>query len=69
MCRSRCTRTHFYWASGSQFREYLRHHPGLERAWHGCGPGNTLRQLGALLPAGHAQPFLSAAQFRAELAA
>lgn len=61
--------THFFWRSGSQFMAYLRAFPGLERAWHGCGPGNTLRQLRDLLPAGRVQPFLSAGQFRAELAA
>ena len=61
--------THFFWRSGSQFREYLRHYPGLENAWHGCGPGNTLAQLRTMLAPPLLQPFLSGAQFRAELAA
>jgi hydroxymethylbilane synthase len=62
-------RTHFFWRSGSQFHEYLRAWPGLERAWHGCGPGNSLRQLQPCVTPGHVQAFLSAAQFRSELAA
>jgi hydroxymethylbilane synthase len=61
--------THFFWRSGSQFMAYLRAFPGLERAWHGCGPGNTWRQLRELLPMDRVQPFLSAGQFCAELAA
>lgn len=63
-------RTHFFWNSGSQFLEYLRAMPGLERAaLHGCGPGNTLRVIRATLGAARVRPFLSAAQFRAELLA
>lgn len=37
------TRTHFFWTSGSVFLEALRRHPGIGRAWHGCGPGYTSR--------------------------
>lgn len=65
-------RTHFFWTSGSQFLEYLRAMPGLaQAAVHGCGPGNTLRQLRATLgaQAPNVRPFLSAAQFRSELLA
>ena len=64
--------THFFWTSGSQFLEYLRAMPGLAHAaLHGCGPGNTLRQLRATLgaQAPNVRPFLSAAQFRRELLA
>jgi hydroxymethylbilane synthase len=62
--------THFFWNSGSQFLEYLRATPGLERAaLHGGGPGNTLRILRATLGEARVRPFLSAAQFRAELCA
>jgi hydroxymethylbilane synthase len=61
--------SHFYWHSGSQLQAYLRRWPGLEGAWHGCGPGNTWRRACALLPAGRIQRFLSAAQFEAEVAA
>ena len=62
--------THFFWNSGSQFLEYLRAAPGLERAaLHGGGPGNTLRILRATLGERRVQAFLSAAQFRAELCA
>lgn len=62
--------THFFWNSGSQFLEYLRAAPGLERAaLHGGGPGNTLRILRATLGGHGVQAFLSAAQFRAELCA
>lgn len=62
-------RTHFFWHSGSRFRAYLQAYPGLDTAWHGCGPGNTLRQLRQLLGPRRVQPFLSGEQFRAELAA
>ena len=62
--------THFFWNSGSQFLEYLRAAPGLEgAALHGGGPGNTLRILRATLGEQRVRPFLSAAQFRAELCA
>jgi hydroxymethylbilane synthase len=62
--------THFFWNSGSQFLEYLRAWPGLERAaLHGSGPGNTLRILRATLGEARVRPFLGAAQFRAELCA
>lgn len=62
--------THFFWTSGSQFLEYLRAMPGLEHAaLHGCGPGNTLQVIRATLGAARVRPFLSAAQFRAELLA
>jgi hydroxymethylbilane synthase len=62
-------RTHFFWRSGSQFLEYLRRYPGLaDHAWHGCGPGNSLRQLSPMLAADRLRPFLSATQFAAECA-
>ncbi len=62
--------THFFWNSGSQFLEYLRATPGLDRAaLHGGGPGNTLKILRATLGEQRVRPFLSAAQFRAELCA
>ena len=59
--------THFFWQSGSQFREYLHEYPTLARAWHGCGPGNTLRIVRETIGTANVRPFLSAAQFRAEL--
>jgi len=62
-------RTHFFWNSGSQLRAYLAQFPGLERAWHGCGPGNSLRIARELLGADRVQPFLNARQFREELLA
>ena len=40
-----------------------------DAALHGCGPGNTLRVIRATLGAARVRPFLSAAQFRAELLA
>lgn len=60
-------RSHFFWRSGSQLRDYLAAYPGLERAWHGCGPGNTLAIARTLLPPHRLRPFLDGAQFRAEL--
>ena len=61
--------SHFFWRSGSQFREYLREYPALARAWHGCGPGNTLRIIRDTVGASNVRAFLSAYQFRAELSA
>lgn len=60
-------RSHFFWRSGSQLRDYLAAYPGLERAWHGCGPGNTLAIARHLLEPQRLRPFLSGAQFHAEL--
>ncbi|MEO7191815.1 MAG: hydroxymethylbilane synthase [Vicinamibacterales bacterium] len=38
-------RTHFFWMSGSLFREALDRHPGIGGAWHASGPGRTARAL------------------------
>lgn len=38
-------RTHFFWTSGSQFREALAREPGLRSAWHASGPGRTARAI------------------------
>lgn len=59
--------THFFWRSGSQLLEYLRAFPGLAQAWHGSGPGNTLKIAQSRLGTTHARPFLGPAQFTAEL--
>ena len=44
-------RTHFFWTSGSAFREALSRFPSIRSGWHACGPGRTLgtlrRELGA----------------------
>lgn len=61
--------SHFFWRSGSQFREYLRAHPRLRDAWHGCGPGNTLAIIRAQIGPERVRAFLSAAHFRAALGA
>lgn len=61
--------SHFYWHSGSQLRAYLQRWPGLAKAWHGCGPGNSWTQASALLPTDRLRRFLSAEQFTAEVAA
>ncbi len=37
------SRTHFFWASGTLFREALARFPGIARGWHGVGPGRTSR--------------------------
>lgn len=42
-------RTHFYWASGSQFREAIRRFPWIAQGVHSCGPGHTYRQIRAAL--------------------
>ena len=63
----RCT--HFFWRSGSQFREYLRAYPRLRDAWHGCGPGNTFAIIRAAIGPQRVRAFLSAGQFSAEMGA
>lgn len=61
--------THFFWHSGSQFREYLCAYPRLREAWHGSGPGNTLAIIRAEIGSERVRAFLSAAHFRAALGA
>ena len=41
--------THFYWMSGSQFVEALRHYPRLKEAHHACGPGHTYEKICEIL--------------------
>jgi hydroxymethylbilane synthase len=60
--------THFFWRSGSQFRAYLDAFPGLDRAWHGCGPGNTFEIVRGAIGSQRVRAFLSPAQFHSELA-
>jgi hydroxymethylbilane synthase len=36
-------RSHFYWTSGSAFRQALETHPAIRTAWHASGPGRTAR--------------------------
>ena len=36
-------RTHFFWTSGSLFREAVSRHPAILGAWHASGPGRTSR--------------------------
>jgi len=38
-------RTHFFWTSGSLFREAIARWPELRDRWHGSGPGRTWRTL------------------------
>lgn len=38
-------KTHFYWTSGVLFAWALEQMPELQKAFHFCGPGNTLRRL------------------------
>jgi len=56
--------THFFWRSGSQFLEYLREYPRLRAAWHGAGPGHTLRAVRAEVGSERVRAFLSADHFR-----
>ena len=37
--------THFYWMSGSQFREAIKFYPQLKKAHHSCGPGHTYESI------------------------
>lgn len=39
----------FFWMSGTQFTEALRHWPELREKEHNCGPGNTLQELRSIL--------------------
>jgi hypothetical protein len=36
-------RTHFFWTSGSLFREAVSRHPDILNGWHASGPGRTSR--------------------------
>jgi hydroxymethylbilane synthase len=38
-------RTHFFWQSGTLFREALDRHPGIRAGWHASGPGRTAQAL------------------------
>lgn len=38
-------RTHFFWTSGSAFRDALRRFPTIRAGWHACGPGRTFRAI------------------------
>jgi hydroxymethylbilane synthase len=60
-------RTHFYWRSGAQFYDYLRAHPEIRGAWHGCGPGNTFSMIRAAIGEERVRAFLSAEVFRQEV--
>ncbi len=52
--------THFYWMSGSQFLEALRHYPHLKKAHHACGPGHTYKKIRSMLgDSAHVDIFLS----------
>ena len=42
-------KTHFFWRSGSLFREALEEYPEIVEGFHWCGPGNTYLQVEALL--------------------
>lgn len=37
--------THFFWTSGSRFREAVERQPELLGRWHACGPGNTWKLI------------------------
>jgi hydroxymethylbilane synthase len=38
-------RTHFFWTSGSLFREAVEAFPSIREGWHASGPGQTSRVL------------------------
>lgn len=40
---------HFYWMSGSQFQEAIKHYPELKKAYHACGPGHTYEKVCEIL--------------------
>lgn len=42
-------RTHFYWMSGSEFREAVDRWPAIRTGWHASGPGRTSRALREVL--------------------
>ena len=41
--------THFYWMSGSQFKEAIKCYPQLKNAHHSCGPGHTYESISRVL--------------------
>ena len=43
------SRTHFFWTSGTHFRQALEAHPALVGAWHASGPGRTARAVREVL--------------------
>jgi hydroxymethylbilane synthase len=43
------TRTHFFWTSGTLFREAVARWPAVRDGWHGSGPGRTRRAIRTLL--------------------
>ena len=38
-------RTHFFWTSGSLFRDALARWPEIADRWHASGPGRTSRVI------------------------
>jgi hypothetical protein len=42
-------RTHFFWTSGTQFKEAVTRWPPVRDGWHGSGPGRTRRAIQATL--------------------
>lgn len=58
---------YFYWSSGTQFRDALRHAPQLREKTHFCGPGHTYAALTAEGLEPHV--FLSPQQWQEEMSA
>jgi hydroxymethylbilane synthase len=53
------SRTHFFWTSGSVFRQALARHPTIRMGWHASGPGRTAHAVGeALRPTDRASIWL-----------
>ena len=44
-------RTHFFWTSGSLFRDALARWPEIADRWHASGPGRTSRVIREVLGA------------------
>ena len=55
--------THFYWTSGSQFMEALKHNPHIKKAHHSCGPGHTYDKIREIL-SGPVDIFLSPEEWK-----
>jgi hydroxymethylbilane synthase len=45
------TRTHFFWTSGTRFKEAVARWPSIGDGWHGSGPGRTRRTIQTVLGA------------------
>jgi hydroxymethylbilane synthase len=62
------SRSHFFWTSGTQFRQAITQWPVLRDRWHGSGPGRTSRTIAeALGSTRHAAVWLDYEDWKREI--